>query len=142
MVDRFSDSDRGRYYGVYPALVVDINDPDGEGRVKIKLSWSPDPSGADYEAWARIATLMAGDGRGSWFIPELDDEVLMCFEAGEPKRPYVIVGAFVLGMLLTPPDAISQTLLALPMWVLFELGIVCSRLYVGARGQRPQEDSE
>ena len=46
------------------------------------------------------------------------------------KRPYVIVGAFVLGMLLTPPDFISQTLLALPMWVLFELGVIFSRIYV------------
>lgn len=42
------------------------------------------------------------------------------------KRAYVIVGCFVLGMLLTPPDVISQTLLALPMWLLFELGIVLS----------------
>ena len=46
------------------------------------------------------------------------------------KRPYVIVGAFVLGMLLTPPDMISQTLLALPMWLLFELGVLFSKLYV------------
>ena len=46
------------------------------------------------------------------------------------KRPYVIVGAFVFGMLLTPPDAISQTLLAVPGWVLFELGLLFSRLFV------------
>jgi sec-independent protein translocase protein TatC len=46
------------------------------------------------------------------------------------KRPYVIVGAFVVGMLLTPPDVISQTLLALPMWVLFEAGIIFSRFFV------------
>jgi len=52
------------------------------------------------------------------------------------KRPYVIVGAFVLGMLLTPPDAISQTLLALPMWVLFELGLLFSKLYVGKKSAR------
>jgi sec-independent protein translocase protein TatC len=46
------------------------------------------------------------------------------------KRPYVIVGAFVIGMLLTPPDAISQTLLAVPMWLLFEIGLLCSRFFV------------
>ncbi len=45
------------------------------------------------------------------------------------KRPYVIVGVFVVGMLLTPPDVISQTLLALPMWILFELGILASRFF-------------
>ena len=46
------------------------------------------------------------------------------------KRPYIIVGAFVFGMLLTPPDVISQTLLALPMWLLFELGLILSKWYV------------
>ena len=46
------------------------------------------------------------------------------------KRPYIIVGAFVAGMLLTPPDLISQTLLALPVWGLFELGVVFARVYV------------
>lgn len=51
-------------------------------------------------------------------------------EAMASKRPYVIVSAFVLGMLLTPPDIISQTLLALPMWILFELGLIFSRFYV------------
>lgn len=44
------------------------------------------------------------------------------------KRPYVVVGCFVIGMLLTPPDVISQTLLAVPMWILFELGILFGRL--------------
>lgn len=47
------------------------------------------------------------------------------------KRPYVIVGAFFIGMLLTPPDIISQTLLAVPMWLLFEVGVVIGRFYSG-----------
>ncbi|MCF6190681.1 MAG: twin-arginine translocase subunit TatC [Cocleimonas sp.] len=45
------------------------------------------------------------------------------------KRPYVIVGAFVVGMLLTPPDVISQIMLAIPMWILFELGIIASKFF-------------
>lgn len=45
-------------------------------------------------------------------------------------RPYVIVGAFAAGMLLTPPDVVSQTLLAIPMWILYELGIVMSRIFL------------
>lgn len=53
------------------------------------------------------------------------------------KRPYVIVGAFVIGMLLTPPDVISQTLLALPMWGLFEIGVQISKFYA-----RPVERDE
>jgi len=45
------------------------------------------------------------------------------------KRPYVIVGAFVVGMLLTPPDIVSQIMLAIPMWILFELGIYLSKFF-------------
>ncbi|WP_428353071.1 twin-arginine translocase subunit TatC [Methyloprofundus sp.] len=46
------------------------------------------------------------------------------------KRPYIIVAAFIIGMFLTPPDAISQTLLAVPIWLLFETGLLFSRLFV------------
>jgi sec-independent protein translocase protein TatC len=50
------------------------------------------------------------------------------------KRPYVIVGAFIVGMVLTPPDVLSQTMLAIPMWLLFELGVFFSRLMLRQRG--------
>jgi len=80
----------GRWYGAFPALVTDIVDPEGLGRVKISLPWSPDTAGARYETWARLATFMAGNNRGSWFIPDVDDEVLIVFEGGDPRRPYVI----------------------------------------------------
>ena len=52
------------------------------------------------------------------------------------KRPYIIVGAFIVGMFLTPPDAISQTLLAVPIWLLFEMGLLFSRLFVRNSGQK------
>ncbi len=58
------------------------------------------------------------------------------------KRAYIIVGAFVLGMLFTPPDMISQTLLAIPMWILFELGVIFSRLVVKHRKEPPDEGAE
>lgn len=80
----------GRWYGAFPALVTDSVDPEGLGRVKIALPWSPDTAGARYETWARLATFMAGNNRGSWFIPDVDDEVLIVFEGGDPRRPYVI----------------------------------------------------
>ena len=80
----------GRWYGAFPALVTDIVDPEGFGRVKVALPWSPDTAGARYETWARLATFMAGNNRGSWFIPDVDDEVLIVFEGGDPRRPYVI----------------------------------------------------
>ena len=50
----------GRWYGCYVALVSDIKDPDGQGRVKVTLPWSPDTGSGRYEAWARLATLMGG----------------------------------------------------------------------------------
>ncbi len=59
------------------------------------------------------------------------------------KRPYVIVGSFVLGMLLTPPDIISQILLAIPIWLLFELGVIFSRIIgkrKAAEANKPPED--
>jgi sec-independent protein translocase protein TatC len=55
------------------------------------------------------------------------------------KRPYVIVGAFILGMLLTPPDVLSQTLLAIPMWLLFEAGLWLSRFYQPQADEQSQE---
>jgi len=82
----------GHWYGIYPALVSDIKDPDGSGRAKVTLPWSPDTSSDHYEAWARVATFMGGNNRGSWFIPDVNDEVLVAFEAGDPRRPYVLGG--------------------------------------------------
>jgi uncharacterized protein involved in type VI secretion and phage assembly len=81
-----------RWLGVYPALVKDLADPDGQGRVKVSLPWSPDLDGGGYEAWARLATLMGGSNRGSWFVPDTNDEVLVAFEGGDPRRPYVLGG--------------------------------------------------
>jgi uncharacterized protein involved in type VI secretion and phage assembly len=82
----------GRWYGVLPALVTDIKDPDNQGRVQVTLPWSVDAKGARYEGWARLATLMGGKNRGSWFVPDVDDEVLVAFEQGDPRRPYVLGG--------------------------------------------------
>jgi len=89
---RISSGLGGRFFGVYPALVSDLKDPDGLGRVKVTLPWSPDTGSGRYEAWARLATLMGGPDKGSWFIPDVDDEVLVVFEAGDARRPYVVGG--------------------------------------------------
>jgi uncharacterized protein involved in type VI secretion and phage assembly len=83
----------GRWYGVYAATVSDVkNDPDGIGRVKVTLPWAPDNGSESYETWARVATLMGGNNRGSWFIPDQGDEVLVAFEGGDPRRPYILGG--------------------------------------------------
>jgi uncharacterized protein involved in type VI secretion and phage assembly len=96
--------ERNRLFGAYPAQVVDIKDPDGQGRVKVKLPWSPDIDDGSYQVWARLALLMAGNNRGSWFIPDPNDEVLVVFEGGDPRRPYVV------GMLWNGKDSPPETM--------------------------------
>lgn len=59
------------------------------------------------------------------------------------KRPYVLVGCFVIGMILTPPDPFTQSMLAVPMWLLFELGIWAGRLFYREKGEpEPEEEEE
>jgi uncharacterized protein involved in type VI secretion and phage assembly len=78
-----------RQFGVYPSRVISNHDPSGLGRVLVNL---PDPSGSGEpgEAWAPVATLMAGKNRGTWFMPEQGDEVLLAFQDGDPRQPYVL----------------------------------------------------
>jgi len=74
--------------------------------------------------------------------------VLMCWtgmtsaKSLRAKRPYVVVAAFVMGMLLTPPDVISQILLAIPMWILFELGVIIGGLYAKDETSESKESIE
>jgi uncharacterized protein involved in type VI secretion and phage assembly len=79
----------GRFYGVVVGVVTNNKDPDGMHRVKVHFPWLD----LDHESnWARVASSMAGNGRGSYFLPEVDDEVLMAFEHGSLEHPYVIGG--------------------------------------------------
>jgi uncharacterized protein involved in type VI secretion and phage assembly len=82
------DSQQGeRIYGVVMAIVTSNQDPDKMGRVRVKFPWLSD----DHESWwARIATPMAGPNRGVWFLPEVDDEVLVAFDHGDIRVPYVV----------------------------------------------------
>lgn len=103
-----------RWYGVYPATVRDNDDPENLGRVKVLLVWAPDSAGIvglekgqQYEGWARLTTFMAGQNRGAWFIPEIDDEVLVAFEGGHPGRPFV-VGSLWNGQDIPPTAMDSQ----------------------------------
>lgn len=78
--------------GVYPALVTDLRDPQALGRVQVSLPWAADPAGSRPVAWARLATLAAGAGSGTWFLPAVGDEVLVAFQAGDPSLPVVLGG--------------------------------------------------
>ncbi|MER5427929.1 phage baseplate assembly protein V [Streptomyces sp. NPDC002588] len=85
-----SEPARARYFGVYPAVVGDNQDPDQQGRIEVRLPWSPDTGSGEYAVWARLATTMAGGGRGTWLVPETGDEVLVSFGGGDPNWPYVV----------------------------------------------------
>ena len=94
--------------GVLPAVVIDNVDPDNLGRVKVRLPQVDAVSGQHgYEIWTRIATLMAGKNRGTWFIPDVSDEVLVAFEAGDMRRPYVI--GCLWSSSNSPPEAMNAS---------------------------------
>ncbi len=76
-----------RIHGAVVGLVTNNQDPEGMGRVKVKFPWL---SNEDESHWARITSLMAGKDRGLYFLPEVDDEVLVIFEQGDVRFPYVI----------------------------------------------------
>lgn len=76
-----------RINGVVVGVVTNNQDPDGMGRVKVKFPWLSD---ADESTWARVAAPMAGKERGFYFLPEVDDEVLVVFEHGDMRFPYVL----------------------------------------------------
>jgi uncharacterized protein involved in type VI secretion and phage assembly len=77
----------GRFYGVVVGVVTNNKDPDGMHRVKVKFPWLD----LDHEShWARVVAAMAGNGRGAYFLPEADDEVLVAFEHGSLEHPYVL----------------------------------------------------
>ena len=75
--------------GFFPALVIDNLDPQSLGRVKVRIAL---PGRKSYEAWSRIATLMAGKNKGSWFIPDVMDEVLVAFGVGTVGGIFVVGG--------------------------------------------------
>ncbi|MEJ2366105.1 MAG: phage baseplate assembly protein V, partial [Deltaproteobacteria bacterium] len=90
-----------KVYGVVVGIVRDIKDPENLGRVKVDFPWLGEAAEAvsiksdddrAHSFWARIAVLMAGKERGTYFIPEVDDEVLVAFEHGDMDRPFIVGG--------------------------------------------------
>jgi len=82
------EEESGKIYGVVVGVVSNTEDEEGLGRVKVDLPWRGEAG--DESHWARVATLMAGNGRGSFFIPDVRDEVLVAFEHGDIEHPYII----------------------------------------------------
>jgi uncharacterized protein involved in type VI secretion and phage assembly len=81
------NQESGRFFGVVVGIVTNNQDPSNMARVRVKFPWLSD----DNESWwARTAVPMGGSGRGTYFLPEIDDEVLVAFEHGDVRSPYVV----------------------------------------------------
>lgn len=100
-------------YGVAVAVVVNNIDLLGEARVQLNLPWAP-----GFLPWARVATTMAGMARGTYFIPQIGDEVLVAFNQGDIREPFVI-GALWNTLdrppALLPTDPVNKRLIRTPL---------------------------
>lgn len=98
-----------RVPGVVPAIVTNNNDSGDvqAARVKVKYPWFPSGTSGTLESdWARVATIGGGKERGIYFMPEIDDEVLVAFEQGDINRPYILGGLW--NGKDAPPDTVSN----------------------------------
>ena len=83
------------YFGVYPAIVTDLVDPDSLGRVQVRFPWLGEEGGADdVRAWATLCSPYADSDQGLMIVPEVDSQVVVAFEAGNLRRPYVLGAAW------------------------------------------------
>jgi uncharacterized protein involved in type VI secretion and phage assembly len=89
-----ADGGGARYFGVYPALVTDLVDPDSLGRVQVRFPWLGSTGDTDVRAWATLCSPYADDNQGLLIVPEVDSQVVVAFEAGNPRRPYVLGAAW------------------------------------------------
>jgi uncharacterized protein involved in type VI secretion and phage assembly len=89
--------------GVVTGVVVNRDDPDGQGRVQVGF---PFLGGQNDSFWAPVATILAGNSRGAWFMPEVGDEVLVAFGLGDVSHPYII--GFLWNGQDVPPDSSPQ----------------------------------
>ncbi len=88
-MNRPPDGDAPRYFGLYPAIVSDIVDPKSLGRIQVRFPWLGS-DGSDVRAWATLLTPYADDDQGYEMLPSVDTQVVVAFEAGELRRPYIV----------------------------------------------------
>jgi uncharacterized protein involved in type VI secretion and phage assembly len=88
-MDRLPQDLQLRWYGLYPALVTDLVDPENLGRIEIQLPGFGE-AGSEVRAWATLCTPYADADQGLQILPEVDSQVVVGFEAGDPRRPYIV----------------------------------------------------
>lgn len=83
------EEQNSKIYGVVTAVVTNTQDPNKQGRIKVKYVWMSEAKTIESD-WARVVSFMAGNARGAHFLPEVDDEVLVSFEHGNINAPFVV----------------------------------------------------
>jgi uncharacterized protein involved in type VI secretion and phage assembly len=103
------DGSAPAYFGVYPAIVTDLLDDESLGRVQIRFPWLGEDGDRDVRAWATLCSPYADDDQGLLVLPEVGSQVVVAFEAGNLRRPYVIGCAWNGREALPhPPDAAND----------------------------------
>ncbi|WP_295433077.1 phage baseplate assembly protein V [uncultured Thiodictyon sp.] len=87
------DGDAPRYFGLYPAIVTNLVDQDGLGRIEVSFPWLG-ADGATVRAWATLLSPYADQDQGFQVLPERDTQVVVGFEAGSLRRPYIVGAAW------------------------------------------------
>ncbi|MDR7081026.1 uncharacterized protein involved in type VI secretion and phage assembly [Arthrobacter ginsengisoli] len=90
----YSDGGAPGYFGVYPAIVTDIVDSDNLGRVEVRFPWLGQSGDQDVRAFATLCSPYADKDQGLQILPEVDSQVVVAFEAGDLRRPYVLGSAW------------------------------------------------
>ncbi|MGR6320733.1 phage baseplate assembly protein V [Micromonospora soli] len=85
-----ADGSTPGYYGIYPAIVTDLVDDDKLGRVEVRFPWLGSDGDRDVRAWATLCSPYADDSQGLLVLPEVGTQVMVAFEAGNLRRPYVL----------------------------------------------------
>ena len=88
--DFVKDGGQQPYYGVYPAMVTGLVDPDSLGRIELRFPWLGTDGDSDVRAWATLLSPYADNDQGFQALPEVDSQVVVAFEAGNLRRPYIV----------------------------------------------------
>ena len=84
------DGGRQNYFGIYPAIVTDLVDSEKLGRIEVKFPWLGTDGENEVRSWATLMSPYADDSQGLQILPEKDSQVVVAFEAGDIRRPYIL----------------------------------------------------
>lgn len=94
MLPHPADGSAPGYYGVFPAIVTDLVDPESLGRIEVRFPFLGSDGDRDVRAWATLCTPYADDNQGLAILPEVGSQVVVAFEAGNLRRPYIVGSAW------------------------------------------------